>query len=122
MKVSKRYATLFLLILVTEVAIAWFHFHRFIRGFLGDVLVIPLLYTLVRALTPFSWKKILLGVIGFAVLIETLQWFEIANRLGIEHKIIRIVLGNTFDPWDLVAYFLGFLLVVLTEFKNTSHE
>ena len=120
MKVPRRYLTVFILLLVTEVAIAWFHFHKFVRGFLGDVLVIPTLYTLARILLPLSWKKVLAGIMALAIAIECLQGLGISELLGIKNKVLLVILGNTFDPWDLVAYFIGFLFVILFEFKNND--
>lgn len=122
MRVSKRYLTLFILILVTEVAIAVFHFHRFVRGFLGDVLVVPLMYTFLRALFTFSWKTALHLTFFFAVAVELIQWSQITTHLGVRNKIVDLVLGNTFDPWDLLAYTVGYLAILLIELKNQKHE
>ncbi|MEL6811936.1 MAG: DUF2809 domain-containing protein [Bacteroidota bacterium] len=116
----KRYFNIFILLLVTETAIAIFHFHKFIRGFVGDLLVIPTLYALLRAVTPLSGKKTLCIVMGLAFSVEVLQLFSIADMLHIEHKVARILIGNTFDGWDLVAYGFGILPVLLIE-KFKSH-
>lgn len=116
----KKYFTIFILLLVTEVAIAYFQFSQFIRGFLGDVLAIPLLYTFVRIFSKLPGKKVLLLVLTFAFLIEILQLFSITDKLQIENPIARIVLGNTFDGWDLVAYWFGILPVLLIE-KYRTH-
>ncbi len=111
----KRYFTLFTLLLITEIAIAVFHFHRFIRGFVGDVLVIPLLYVLCRAVTKIPGKKVLIMVLALAFSIEFLQLFSISERLNINNKVLQIILGNTFDGWDLVAYWFGILPVLYIE-------
>lgn len=111
----KRYFTIFILLLVTEVIIAVFHFHRFVRGFLGDVLVIPLLYALLRSCTTLSGKQVLLLVLGLAFSIEFLQLFSIADTLGIHNKMARVVIGSTFDGWDLLAYWFGIIPVLFIE-------
>ena len=111
----KRYFTIFILLLVTEVAIAIFHFHKFVRGFLGDVLVVPLLYALIRSCTKLSGKQTLILVLGFAFSIEILQLFSIADLFGINNKVARILIGNTFDGWDLLAYWFGILPVLFIE-------
>ncbi len=115
----KRYFTIFTLLLITEVAIAIFHFHRFVRGFLGDVLVIPLLYSLLRGSTKLSVKKAAITVLFVAFTIEFLQYFTIAEILGIQSKILKTMLGTSFDPWDLLAYTLGFILILLFEKKHS---
>ena len=113
--VKRRYLTIFVLVLVTEVAIAVFHFHRFVRGFLGDVLVIPLLYTLLRTFLSIPRKRTLYGVLCFAFLIEILQLFRLGERLGIASEILLIIIGSVFDPLDLVAYAFGFMSVLYLE-------
>lgn len=110
-----RYFWIFLLLLVTETVIAVFHLHKFIRGFIGDVLVIPLLFYFGKWTTRFSVKRILLLVILIAFCIEFLQWFNFASKLGIENSVIYILLGDTFDPWDLAAYVIGGLTVIFLE-------
>ncbi|MEM7187287.1 MAG: DUF2809 domain-containing protein [Bacteroidota bacterium] len=116
----KNYFTIFILLLVTEVAIAYFQFTQFIRGFVGDVLVIPLLYTFIRAITRIPGKRVLLIVLLIAFGIELMQLFSVADRLQIQHPLARIALGNTFDGWDLVAYLFGILPVLLIE-KIRAH-
>jgi len=115
----KRYISFFVLLLVIEIAIATFNSHQFIRGFVGDVLVIPLLYSLLKMSTKLSGKKALGIVLAVAFLIEILQLFHLAESLDIKNKLLRIVIGTTFDGWDLVAYWFGIIPVLLIEkFRN----
>lgn len=111
----KRNLTLFSLLLVTEIAIALFHFHKFVRGFIGDVLVIPLLYFLLKLFTNLSTLKTLTIVLFIGFSIEFLQVFHISEALEINNKIINIIVGATFDPKDLLAYLVGGLLVLTIE-------
>jgi hypothetical protein len=115
----KRYATIFILLLVTEVAIAIFHFHKFVRGFIGDLLVIPLLYTFVRLVWNRSPKRTLGWVLMIAFAVEILQLVSVTELVQIENKLVLLMLGQTFDGWDLVAYWFGILPVLLIEkFRN----
>ncbi len=116
----KKYFTIFILLLVTEIAIAYFQFSQFVRGFIGDVLAIPLLYTFVRMISKIPGKKALFLVLLIAFIIEILQLFSIAERLQIENPILQILLGNTFDVWDLVAYVFGMLVVLFIEKLRTN--
>lgn len=120
MKVSfnKRYFTPFLLVLVAEIAIAIFYFHRFVRGFLGDVLVIPLLYYLLRAISSVRHRPALIFVLALAFLIEGLQLLDLTKLLSTDNSIVQIVLGNTFDGFDLLAYLIGALAVYFIENPN----
>jgi len=116
----KRYFTLFLLLLATEIAIALFPVPVFVRGFVGDVLVIPLLYTFLRMFVNLPGKWVLFLVLAFAFFVEFLQLFSITEWLGIENPVARIILGNTFDGWDLAAYLFGVLPVLFIE-KYIAH-
>jgi len=111
----KRYTIIFLLLLVTEVAIALFHFHKFVRGFIGDVLVIPLLFTLLKAVTKLSTKAALAIVLLLAFGIEILQYFKITEILNIHNLAFRTLIGTSFDWWDLLAYCFGIVPVLLIE-------
>lgn len=104
---KKRYFIPFLLVLVCEIAIAIFHFHRFVRGFLGDVLVIPLLYFLLRAFLTITHKSTIYVVLGFAFIVEILQLFKLSEIMNINSEVLETILGNTFDWKDLLAYGLG---------------
>ncbi|MCW5520714.1 DUF2809 domain-containing protein [Aureitalea sp. L0-47] len=117
MKVSfnKRYFTPFLLVLVAEIAIAIFYFHRFVRGFLGDVLVIPLLYYLLRSISSIRQRPALVFVIAFAFLIEVLQLNDLTKLLPTDNSLLQIAMGNTFDWLDLVAYLMGGLAIYFIE-------
>lgn len=111
----KGYLQLFIMILAAEIVIAIFGLHRWIRGFIGDVLVIPLLYIGCRMLLPISVKRAVLLVLSIALLIELLQAINILSRLNIENEFLNIVLGNTFDWWDLAAYLFGGIIIILLE-------
>jgi len=111
----KRYFTIFCLLLVTEIGIAYFHIHDFVRGFLGDVLVIPLCYTLVRSFTKISIKRTVIYVILFAFTVEFAQFFKILAFFHIENRFVQIILGSTFDPADLLAYLVGIIPILLIE-------
>lgn len=113
----KRTLTLFILLLVTEVAIAIFHFHKFIRGFVGDVLVIPLLFYFFRLFITWRTLYLALSVLGIAVAIEFLQLTNALNLLVFNSNILQTALGTTFDYKDLLAYFVGFLLIFFIEKK-----
>jgi hypothetical protein len=87
-----------------------------VRPYFGDYLVVIFLYCLAKAFLRISPIRIIIGVLLFAYLIETLQYFYILKILGWEDVVLaRIILGNGFEWWDLVAYTLGSATVVLVE-------
>lgn len=117
MKLIKRYAIITLLLLVTEIAIAKFYFTEFIRHVVGDVLVIPLLYCLLRICTTISKIKGVIIVVFFAFGVEFLQWMSLTEIIGITNATLRTIIGTTFDYRDLIAYSAGGLLVILIDKK-----
>ncbi|MCZ4319693.1 DUF2809 domain-containing protein [Aequorivita viscosa] len=117
---SYFYSTL--LLLAVEICIAKFHFNPFVRGFLGDILVVLLMYSFLKIFIKNNIFKIAISVLAFAYFVEFLQLFKLAEKLQITSEILLIILGSVFDPWDLVAYFLGFLLILLIEKTFTKNE
>lgn len=96
-------------IFLLEIAIARGIFGRgFIRGSVGDILAIMLLYTFFRACTmrPPAATALLATVIGFVV--EILQYFHFASLIGLKPgSILSIMLGTVFSFQDLLMYCIG---------------
>jgi hypothetical protein len=86
-----------------------------VRGFLGDVLAIPLLYFLLRSFSNLSKNKTLILVLIIGFVVEILQLVDLVNLLNIQSDALSIILGNTFDWTDLIAYALGGILILLLE-------
>lgn len=116
MRWSWKYAIITLVLFVVECVIALYVHDKFIRPFFGDVLVVVLIYAALRTILKTKPTKILVAVLLFAVLIEVLQAFNFAALLGLSsNKFARIILGSTFDWFDLLAYFIGGLLAFFGE-------
>lgn len=115
MKKRLRYFILFLALLLTEILIGAFLKGGFIRAYGGDVLVLPLLYAFFRILFPgtdcFTEKILPFLLFLLGVCVELLQGLHIADRLHITSRLIRIIVGATFDVWDIGCYFAGMLLI-----------
>jgi Protein of unknown function (DUF2809) len=116
-----RYASLAMLMLLVEVAIARYVRTGLIRCFVGDVLVVVLVYTVLRACLALPAKYLALTAFVFACCIEVLQAFHLVDLFGLHaqtplHKVMRIALGATFDWWDFVAYACGYALSMSGEF------
>jgi zinc transporter ZupT len=106
--------TIFLFLL--ETAIALFVHDNFIRPYFGDFLVVMLLYCFLKSFLNVSvWAAAGL-VLLFSFAIEIAQYFNMVEKLGLEHyKIAKVVLGNSFAWMDLLAYVLGILAVISIE-------
>ena len=114
MKKRLRCFILFLALLLTEILIGAFLKGGFIRAYGGDILVLPLLYAFFRILVPgtgcFTEKILPFLLFLLGVCVELLQGLHIADRLHITSRLIRIIVGSTFDVWDIGCYFAGMLL------------
>ena len=119
-KFNKKYALWALALLGIEFLIATvFSRIGFIRGYIGDVLVVILLYCLVLSVVKVRNKSKLIGAIFlFAVLVEVLQYFGVATYLGFtKGSLGYIILGNHFSWADVVCYAIGCLILQFTS-KN----
>ena len=116
-KFNKKYALWALALLGIEFLIATvFSRIGFIRGYIGDVLVVILLYCLVLSVVKVRNKSKLIGAIFlFAVLVEVLQYFGVATYLGFtKGSLGYIILGNHFSWGDILSYTIGCLILQLT--------
>ena len=113
--------TVFLFLL--ETAIALFVHDNFIRPYFGDFLVVMLLYCFLKSFLNVSvWAAAGL-VLLFSFAIETAQYFNMVEKLGLQHyKIAKVVLGNSFAWMDLLAYVLGILAVISIEKFTLKRE
>ncbi len=87
-----------------------------IRGFVGDIVVIWLLYFLLQSFYDFSPRNLTIALLGIAYVTECLQYFNLTTVLGLEHsKLADLILGSVFDVYDLLAYTVGAITVYLTD-------
>lgn len=86
----------------------------FVRAYLGDVIVVILLFTLVRSFIKIHNQKFILGIFAFSCLVELGQYFSIAERLGFpEGSLMYIIIGNSFSWVDILCYAAGCVLLYL---------
>lgn len=124
------YAILFLLLFFIETLIALFLHDDFIRPYVGDVLVMFVLYTLLRALLPVRiWEKLHTRRISlwipilfcFALVVEILQGIHIVELLGLGgNAVARTMIGTSFDWGDLICYFVGCVFLCIWEWFTAN--
>lgn len=113
---SRKFFVLTVLLFITEVLIAVYVHDSFIRPYFGDFLVVILLYCFVSTFLQAPVKPLAIGVLLFAYLIETLQYFNLVKHLGLQHsRLANIVIGNHFEWTDILAYTLGVLFILLLD-------
>ncbi len=109
-KINKRvgYAVATLIIFIIELLIALFVRDNFIRPYVGDMLVVVLIYTFLRILFPEKPRLLPLYVFLFAAGVEVLQGIHIVELLGLQNnRFFSVLIGTTFDLKDIVCYGVG---------------
>ena len=113
---DRRYFVLMVTLLVTEVFIARYMHDGFVRPYLGDFLVVILMYCFVKSFLDLNVGQAAILVWLISFLIEWMQYLNLIGMLGLERsKIARTVIGHSFSWMDLVAYTAGIGTVVFTE-------
>lgn len=98
---------------LVELMIAIFVHDTLIRPYVGDVLVVVLLYTFVRIFIPEKVRLLPLYIFLFAAGVEVLQYFRIGEVLGLsDNRILSVVVGSVFDLKDIMCYGVGCVLLL----------
>lgn len=103
------------LILAIEIYIAICVKGGFVRHYAGDVLAVILLYASARAIFSEPPLNLPLKIFAFAAALELAQYFGAVQILGIENKILKVMIGGTFDLTDLLCYAAGCVLAGIYE-------
>ena len=121
LRFHKGYFVATVVLFSTEVFIALFLHDDFIRPYLGDVLVVILIYCFVKIFFDFKVVPLALSVLLFAFVVEFAQYFKFINILGMKHsKVAQAVLGTSFSWLDMVTYIVGIALVIIVEKIRTK--
>jgi hypothetical protein len=113
---NKNYFGLAILFFCIEVLIALFVNDSFIRPYLGDVLVVILIYCFLKSFLQLPVLTVALFVLIFSFTIEFLQFINIVEKLHLEKsKIARTVIGTSFSWIDLLTYIVGIAIVLVVE-------
>lgn len=116
MKIDKKFLLLFIVVLLIEILIALFVRDRVIRPYVGDILVVVLMYCFVRIFLVKRIKWLPVWLFLFAAFIEVTQYFELVKLLGLQNnRFFRILLGMTFDWKDILCYFTGCVLLLVVQ-------
>jgi len=112
------YFITFIILLIIEVAIAVYLSEGFIRSSFGDFLVVMLIYYAIRSFLNTKPIYVVISVLLFAYTIEFLQLFHLLELFHLQNNMtVKTILGNTFQISDLIAYTLGIIAILITEYK-----
>lgn len=106
------------LLLGIEILIGLFA-HGWVRMYLGDVLVVILIYTIVRTIIPYKnikWFILPSAILIFAFAVEFLQLWGFCDRFGITNELLRIIIGTGFSLIDLASYLAGIIPCCISEY------
>lgn len=118
---KKVYFISFLILLFIEVCIAIWIKDGFIRPYLGDFLVVILIYSFLMLISNSTVVQGLLIVLLFSFAVEFFQLINIVKVLQYQPpKIIMIILGSSFSVLDLIAYVIGIIFTGVLEFYFNS--
>lgn len=110
------YAFATIILIAVEVLIALFVHDNFVRPYIGDVIVVVVVYCFVRIIIPEKVYLLPLYVFLFAAMVEVLQYFHIVDLLGLGNStFFRVLIGGVFDLKDILCYGAGCLLLGVFE-------
>jgi len=116
LKLRIAYAASAAVLLLIEVFIALFVRDRFVRPYVGDMLVPVLLCCIARIFLPNRFRLLPFAVFIFCTLVETAQFFDYAALLGLAGNLFfSTLLGSTFSWADILCYGIGAVLFIMIE-------
>lgn len=115
-KKRSKYCIAFFLLLLIEVLIALFVHDAFIRPYVGDVLVVVVIYCFIRIWISDRCRLLPLYIFLFAAAVEGLQYLDLTERLGLESgTFLAVLVGSVADWKDVVCYAVGCMLLGIYE-------
>lgn len=116
MKINLKYLAAFSILLIVEIMIAFFVNDAIIRPYIGDVLVIILMYTFIRGIIEKNIKFLPIYLLVFATSVELSQYYHLVNLLHLQNnKVLSTIIGNAFDVKDILCYLIGAIVLVVWE-------
>lgn len=116
------YAAVFAVLFAVEIIIGLYVHDQFVRPYIGDMLVVVLLWALVRMIIPFRAVWLSGAIYVFAVLVELSQMIPLVDFLEIENRLIRVLMGTSFAVGDLFAYAAGCIVTAIVDIAVFRHR
>lgn len=127
MKINIKYLLSFTLLFLIELFIALFVHDAIIRPYIGDILVVILMYTFIKSFIQKPIRFLPIYLLLFSTAVEIMQYFHVVNLLHLQNnKILSTIIGTSFDIKDILCYLAGSIILVaweaITRFFHLSHE
>ena len=84
-----------------------------LRGFVGDVVAVGWAYLVYRSFIRAGVLPLAVAALLTGYAVELGQYLARHYGWRLEQPVLRVILGSVPDWWDMLAYTLGFLLVLL---------
>ncbi len=96
----------------------------FLRAYLGDVIIVMLIYTFIKSFFNIrNDTRLIFGILIFSFLVEFAQYFNVAEKLGFRPgSLMYIVVGNSFSWIDMLCYAVGGLLLFIFVKRQKASE
>lgn len=120
---NKYYFGLAILLFIVEILIALYVHDTIIRPYIGDVLVVILIYCVIKSFFKLPVFPVAVFVLLFSFSIEFLQYLQIVEKLGLQNSTIaKTVIGTSFAWIDILCYIGGFCIILIAEksFKKNN--
>lgn len=111
---NKKYILAFFVLLVIEIIIGLYVKDNIVRPYIGDVLVVILMYTFIRGFVKVKFLPLYLFLL--ATLIEIVQYVHIVDLLGLQdNKLMSTIIGTSFDIKDILCYLTAAIILIIWE-------
>lgn len=108
-------------IFFVEVLIALYVDDKIIRPYVGDILVVILIYYFIKAFFEIKKLYLVVAVLLSAYLVEFGQYLNMVELFGLQNnRVARIVLGTVFTWGDMLCYTIGGVLCYFFDKSSTS--
>lgn len=115
------YAVIFIILAITEILIALFVHDTFIRPYVGDMLVVILIYCFIRIFISKNLRLLPLYIFIFALVVEISQYFKLIDILGLgDSYLAHCIFGSSFDFKDILCYAFGCLICAVFSYSKTE--
>lgn len=116
MKIQIKYLISFIVLFMIETAIALFVHDTIVRPYIGDILVVILLYTFIRVFIAKQINALPIYIFIFAGAVEFAQYFHVVELLHLQNnRVMSVIIGNSFDIKDILCYLVGSILLLIWE-------
>lgn len=96
--------------------------YPFLRGFVGDAVAVGWAYLLYRSFIRAGVLPLAVAALLSGYAVELGQYVARQSGWTIEQPILRVVFGSVPDWWDVLAYTVGFAVVLLLAGGNARRQ